>query len=96
VDTALTMCKEVQTMLRPELRLLVMSATLGPTLIDRLSTLLRPGEGEGELHAQETPLIRSKGRSYPLTTHYVGAPAVGRGEMERCGFAAIPRVACES
>jgi hypothetical protein len=90
VDTALALCKEVQAILRPELRLLVMSATLGPTLIDSLTTLLRPEpeavaatdtDGATALRA---PLVRSKGRSYPLTTHYAGAPAVGHGEMERC------------
>ena len=48
VDTALALCKEVQAILRPELRLLVMSATLGPTLIDSLTTLLCPEEPAGE------------------------------------------------
>lgn len=90
VDTALALCKEVQTILRPELRLLVMSATLGPTLIDSLTTLLRPEPAADaatdtlDANALRAPLVRSKGRSYPLTTHYAGAPAVGRGEMERC------------
>ena len=48
MDTALALCKEVQAILRPELRLLVMSATLGPTLIDSLTTLLCPEEPAGE------------------------------------------------
>ena len=40
VDTALALCREVQLLLRPELRLVVMSATLGPALSHTLTTLL--------------------------------------------------------
>jgi ATP-dependent helicase HrpB len=64
VDTALTLCREVQTLLRPDLRLVVMSATLGSTLTDTLTRLL-----EDELKRPAT-LVRSAGRSFPLTLKY--------------------------
>ena len=55
-DLALALCREVQSILRPDLRILIMSATLDG---EKLSALLG--------HA---PIIRSKGREFPISYHY--------------------------
>ena len=60
-DLGLALAMETHEVFRPDLRLLVMSATLdtGP-----IAEVLRP-PGEGE-----APLIESEGRSYPVDVHY--------------------------
>jgi len=57
-DTALALCREIQQVLRPDLRILIMSATLE---MNRLSSLL------------QAPVVESKGRQYPVEIHYTGA-----------------------
>jgi ATP-dependent helicase HrpB len=57
-DLGLALCLEAQSMLRPDLRLLVMSATLD-------------GDAVAELLG-DAPVIRTQGRSYPVTIHYLG------------------------
>jgi ATP-dependent helicase HrpB len=57
-DLALALCREVQSVLRPDLRILIMSATLDG---EKLSALLN-----------NAPIIRSKGREFPITFHYAG------------------------
>jgi ATP-dependent helicase HrpB len=59
-DLGLALVRESQTALRPELRLLVMSATLA---VEPLKALL-----------DDPPLIVSKGRSFPVTVHYRPCP----------------------
>ena len=54
-DLALALCSEAQQILRPDLRLLIMSATLN---IPQLQTLLN------------APVIESKGRQYPIEIIY--------------------------
>ncbi|MBI1223378.1 MAG: ATP-dependent helicase HrpB [Bacteroidetes bacterium] len=54
-DLALALCREAQKVLRPDLKILIMSATLN---IEQLSSLL---------HA---PVIRSDGRQYPVDIRY--------------------------
>ncbi|MFO0698968.1 MAG: ATP-dependent helicase HrpB [Nitrospira sp.] len=63
-DLGLTLCRETQRLFRPDLRLLVMSATLecGP-----VSTLLN--------HA---PLITCHGHMFPVETRYLDQPITGR------------------
>jgi ATP-dependent helicase HrpB len=56
-DVAMALCREVQQVLRPDLRILVMSATLD---MPQLTSLLK------------APAIKSEGKSYPVTHHYVG------------------------
>lgn len=51
-DLAMVLCRESQQVLRPDLRLLIMSATLDT---NELSTLL------------QAPVVESKGRMYPVT-----------------------------
>ena len=56
-DFALALALDVQAALRPELRLLVMSATLDGARVARLL-------------GQATPVIRSEGRSFPVAIRY--------------------------
>lgn len=57
-DLALALCRESQLVLRPDLRILIMSATLN---LPKLSSLLN------------APIIESKGRQFPVDIRYVGA-----------------------
>lgn len=54
-DLALALCREAQQVLRPDLRIMVMSATLN---VPELSSLLKCN------------VIRSEGRQYPVEVHY--------------------------
>lgn len=56
-DLALALCLEARQALRPDLRLLVMSATLAG---DAVAALL-----------DDAPRLRSEGRSFPVTTNYL-------------------------
>jgi ATP-dependent helicase HrpB len=56
-DVALALCRETQNILRPDLRIMVMSATLD---IEQLQTTLK------------APIAESKGKQYPVDVHYVG------------------------
>lgn len=68
-DFGLALALDSQHALRPDLRIVVMSATLdGRRVVD----LLGPG----------TPLVSSEGRSYPVETRYVGRDAHKRIEDE--------------
>jgi ATP-dependent helicase HrpB len=58
-DTALALCLQVQQVLRPDLRILIMSATLDA---EKLSSLLN-----------NAPVISSSGKQFPVEIHY--APA---------------------
>lgn len=58
-DLALALCRDVQEVLRPELRILIMSATLDG---EKLSSLLG-----------KAPIVTSKGRQYPITYQYTGS-----------------------
>jgi ATP-dependent helicase HrpB len=61
-DLGLALCLETQAAWRPDLRILIMSATLDGA---RVGQLLGPG----------TPLIVSEGRAFPVDTHYLGRDA---------------------
>ncbi|MGL1888834.1 MAG: ATP-dependent helicase HrpB [Reichenbachiella sp.] len=56
-DLSLALCREAQSILRPDLKIMIMSATLN---INELTTLLA------------APLISSKGRQYPVDVFYEG------------------------
>ncbi|WP_051418497.1 ATP-dependent helicase HrpB [Thiomicrospira aerophila] len=56
-DLALTLCLEVQSALRDDLKLLVMSATIDT---DQVSAFLN-----------KAPILKSEGRSFPVETHYL-------------------------
>ncbi|MGH8278148.1 MAG: ATP-dependent helicase HrpB [Gammaproteobacteria bacterium] len=55
-DLALTLCLDMQAVLRPDLRLLVMSATLDGAAVAKF--------------LGDAPRLRATGRSFPVTTHY--------------------------
>lgn len=65
-DLSLALVREVQDALRPDLRVLIMSATLDPALPARL------GGGPDAV-----PLVASEGRAYPVEVHYLAADPVG-------------------
>lgn len=56
-DLGLVLCRQVQDILRDDLRILVMSATLAT---QHLSALL-----------DDAPILKSSGRQYPITQHYL-------------------------
>lgn len=56
-DLAMALCREIQQVLRPDLRILVMSATLD---MPELSKLL------------DAPVIQSQGRTFPVDVEYAG------------------------
>lgn len=62
-DLGLALAREAQGLLRPDLRLLVMSATLD---IDAVSRLLSDDEGRA------APVIEAQGRMFPVETLYLG------------------------
>ncbi|OOZ37101.1 ATP-dependent helicase HrpB [Solemya velesiana gill symbiont] len=62
-DLALALCNDVQGVLRDDLRLLVMSATLDT---GRISSLLN-----------DAPVVKGEGRSYPVDIHYLEKRAEG-------------------
>ncbi|MEQ1714631.1 MAG: ATP-dependent helicase HrpB [Hyphomicrobium sp.] len=57
-DLGLALALDARAALRPDLRLLVMSATLDGARVSRLMG--------------EAPIITSEGRAYPIDTHYLG------------------------
>lgn len=65
-DTGLALARDAQQGLRPDLRLLVMSATLDGAAYARL--------------LDEAPVIVSEGRTYPLSLHHLGRAADARIE----------------
>jgi ATP-dependent helicase HrpB len=84
-DLALALCLDAQRWTRPDLRLLVMSATLGGGLAEDVRDLMRScrdgeisgdaAEGEGAAEEGGVPIVVSEGRSYPVQTVHLGAPS---------------------
>ncbi len=66
-DLALALCLDSQQLARPDLRLVVMSATLGGGLAEMLASAMRSGgdRGDGE-KGPDVPIVVSEGRSYPV------------------------------
>jgi ATP-dependent helicase HrpB len=65
----------MQAIARPDLRLLVMSATLGGGLAERCATALAAGGGADTSSAEQppsAPILTSEGRSYPVRISYLG------------------------
>lgn len=80
VDLALALCLEAQSALRPDLRLVAMSATL---------------EGEALARLMKAETITSEGRAFPVETRWVGRPEP-RAFIEDAVAAAIRRTLGES
>ncbi|HZV84792.1 MAG TPA: ATP-dependent helicase HrpB [Brevundimonas sp.] len=70
-DLGLALARQVQGLLRDDLRILVMSATLDITGVSRL---LASAEGE------PAPVIEAKGRMFPVETRYLGREPAERVE----------------
>jgi ATP-dependent helicase HrpB len=77
-DLALALAANAQQLLRPDLRLVVMSATLGDGLAERTSDVLG---GAG--------VVRSLGRCFPVDVIHLPEPPPG--ELERSMAAAVKR-----
>ncbi|MCL4105912.1 UNVERIFIED_CONTAM: hypothetical protein GTU68_012550 [Idotea baltica] len=59
-DLGLVMCRQIQEVLREDLRILIMSATLDLDTLQRLFP--------------EAPLVQSEGRQFPITYHHLPGP----------------------
>ncbi|WP_346353836.1 ATP-dependent helicase HrpB [Azotosporobacter soli] len=70
-DLGLALSRQTQTLLRPELRILVMSATLEAKPVAAL--------------LDAAPVLVSEGRSYPVETYYLEKELVGRKEAALVG-----------
>lgn len=70
-DTGLALCLESQAALRPDLRLLVMSATLDLEPVSRL--------------LGGSPVLRCEGRSFPVEMRYLPVPGTA-GHAPRAAF----------
>jgi ATP-dependent helicase HrpB len=79
-DLGLALCREAQAALRPELRLLVMSATLDAAPVARL--------------LGGAPVITSEGRSHPVATRHLGSPP--RAALAPAVASAVRRALAES
>jgi ATP-dependent helicase HrpB len=65
-DIGLALCRESQTVIREDLKILIMSATLDGKVISAM--------------LDDAPIIESEGRTYPVVTHYLNSKVVGRLE----------------
>lgn len=65
-DLGLALARETQTLLREDLRIVVMSATLDVAGVSRL--------------LEDAPVIETEGRMFPVETHYLGRNPVERFE----------------
>jgi ATP-dependent helicase HrpB len=78
-DLCLTLCREAQLQALPDLRLLVMSATLGDGLVDELSALLG-----------KCPTLVSEGRGFPVSISHEGTmPLAGMAALRRRELASL-------
>ena len=80
-DLILTLAQQAQQVLRPELRLLVMSATLEGSLAEDCAKLLGGA-----------PVVRSQGRCFPVKLVHLQEPGPERGALEEVRTADCLRV----
>ena len=78
-DLGLALARDSQSVLREDLRLLVMSATLDGAAVSRL--------------LDDAPVVESLGRAYPVETRYLGKSVTGR--LEPHVAAAVERALAE-
>uniref|UniRef100_A0A383V6U4 ATP-dependent helicase HrpB n=1 Tax=Tetradesmus obliquus TaxID=3088 RepID=A0A383V6U4_TETOB len=97
-DTSLALALDCQAWARPDLRLVVMSATLGGGLAEDLQDLMAAAAGGSSSSSSSgsssseaaVPVVISEGRSYPVTTHFLGKPLLQKpGELERAAADAV-------
>ena len=92
-DLSLALTADVRAALRPELRLIIMSATLGQVGPAVASML---GEKETSSIKSAAPLLVSEGRSFPVETTYLGPPGRNFGDLETATVAAVRRALREN
>ena len=78
-DLGLALCLQTQSLIREDLRLLVMSATMDAEAVSRMM--------------DGAPVIRSEGRSFPVETRYAGSHPAER--MEEAAAEAVMRAVKE-
>lgn len=84
-DAVLALAAHAQSLLRPDLRVLAMSATLGGSLAADCSRVLRGA-----------PVVSSAGRSWPVRIEHLPEPGKGRGDLEEATAAAVRKALDES
>ena len=99
-DLGLALCLESMEALRPDLRLLIMSATLDAGEISRFlsgSPSALPGDSLGDSHGNNSggcPVIEAEGRNWPVDVRYAGkelavAPGDSAGDIAGKTAAAV-------
>ena len=84
-DLILSLAHQAQQVLRPEMRLLIMSATLEGSLAEDCAKLL-----------DGAPVIRSQGRCFPVKTVHLQEPGPERGALEEVRSLALNRMHASS
>ena len=95
-DLCLALATDVRAALRPDLRLVVMSATLGqvgPAAADLLGSSELPDAALStkEDSTKRAPIVASEGRAFPVRTEYLGAPGRGRHDLADAVASAVAR-----
>ena len=95
-DLCLALATDVRAALRPDLRLVVMSATLGqvgPAAADLLGSSELPDAAVStkEDSTKRAPIVASEGRAFPVRTEYLGAPGRGRHDLADAVVSAVTR-----
>lgn len=80
MDTALALARHSQRLLRPDLRIVAMSATLGGSLGHALARVLG-----------DAPVLEARGRAWPVSVTHLPEPPSGRGELEEAVAFAVRR-----
>jgi ATP-dependent helicase HrpB len=92
-DLCLALATDVRAALRPDLRLVVMSATLGqvgPAAADLLGSS-ELSDAALEDSTKRAPIVASEGRAFPVRTEYLGAPGRGRHDLADAVVSAVAR-----
>ncbi len=91
-DLALALVREVQENLRPDLKVLIMSATLDPALPARLGGN-SDTSGSDTVPPSTVPLVASEGRAYPVEVKYL--PTDPAGTPDAAVVSAVSRALAE-
>ena len=81
-DFGLALCLEARSVLRPDLHLLVMSATLDAAPVAALM--------------DDAPVLTSEGRSYPVTTHFLPKALPPRSRLPQAAADLVVKAAAET
>ena len=98
-DVALALASETRSVLRPDLRLVVMSATLGdvgPRAAAMLSVNNQDNNQDAASSSSSAPLLVSEGKSFPVDTIYLGPPGRNFGDLENATVSAVRRALADA